>query len=344
MAKKKNINFYAVTLTLVTLIATAWFLKSSPSTDSSPNSGQQTSSTQPSQIAVAAPQKENQSTVTNQAKAQNGNLKKTSLPKSADAPFANVEVSADKPFEDWLLRFGYDLKAADVLVMLRSDMPSARKRRLLDFFISESDEGYTYFSSQNGLEFLETVLSEKSTDIAFAHRVGNILRWFGRNKASEMSDQYESRFSKTTSESEKIGLIAAISDAQFLKATAYDHTQPALVRRVAVENLLQEDKDSKTLKGLLDISDTQPALSAEVVTSAIHACATREEFQNVIDVFKKEGMATPNTARTVGEALATSRRSYWARGMDTSGDDFLTKTMEAYRSGIETGLRPAPFP
>jgi hypothetical protein len=258
--------------------------------------------------------------------------------------FGGAVPTADQPFEDWLIRFGYDLSAADMISMFRSDMPAARKRRLLDFFVSESDEGYTFLSSQSGAEFLDQILAEKSTDPAFARRIGSILKWFSHDRAGEMSDQYESRFSKSSSETEKIGLISAVSDSKFLRTVAYDHRQPASVREIAADNLLQEEKDAATLKGLLSISDTQPALQTAVISSAVRASANRDELQNVIDVLKKEGMATPEIAKTVGEALAANRRSYWVSGMDPSGDGFLSKVIESYNSGVTQGIRSPTFP
>jgi hypothetical protein len=258
--------------------------------------------------------------------------------------FGGAIPTADQPFEDWLIRFGYDLSAADMISMLRSDMPAARKRRLLDFFVSESDEGYSFLSTQSGAEFLDQVLSDKSTDAAFARRIGSILKWFSRDQNGSMSSQYESRFSGASSENEKIGLIAAVSDSKFLRNVAYDHRQPESVREIAIDNLLQDDKEPATLKGLLSIADTQPAFQNSIVSSSVRACASRDELQSVIDVLKKEGMATPAIAKVVGEALAANRRSYWANGMDTSGDDFLTKVIASYNSGIESGVRPPAFP
>jgi hypothetical protein len=269
---------------------------------------------------------------------------KNSAIKKETEIFSDNLVTADKPFEDWLLRFGFELTAADIITMLRSNMPPQRKRRLLDFFVSESDEGYAFFSSQSGAEFLEQVLSDPSTDAGFAHRIGNILRWFSRNRPEELSEQYETRFSKSSSVNEKIGLMAAISDANFLKKVAYNHREPELVRRVAIENLLLDDKEPKTLKGLLDISDTQPALSAAVISAAVRACINRDEFQNVLDTLKKEGMQTPLVASIVGKALATSRRSYWARGLDPSADAFLGDVVKAFRQALESGATPQPFP
>jgi hypothetical protein len=258
--------------------------------------------------------------------------------------FGGAIPTADQPFEDWLIRFGYDLSAADMISMLRSDMPAARKRRLLDFFVSESDEGYTFLSTQSGAEFLDQVLSDKSTDPAFARRIGSILKWFSRDQNGSMSSQYESRFSSASSENEKIGLIAAVSDSKFLRNVAYDHRQPASVREIAVDNLLQDDKEPATLKGLLSIADTQPAFQNSIVASSARACASRDELQSVIDVLKKEGMATSAIAKVVGEALAANRRSYWANGMDTANDDFLAKVIASYNSGIESGVRPPAFP
>lgn len=267
--------------------------------------------------------------------------RKVSQESSSDLKY---EGHADKPFEDWLMRFGYELTSADIISMLKSNMPAQRKRRLLDFFVSESDEGYLFFSSQNGMDFLEQLLSNNNNDTAFAQRVGGILRWFARGKANELSDQYETKFAKSSSEAEKAGLISAITDGKFLKTVAYDHTQPLLVRQIAVENLLLDDKDAKTLRGLLNISDTQQKYSDAVVSAAVHAANNADELQNVMEVLKGEGMLTPQNAKVVGEALATSRRSFWARSLDTSGDEFLTKALQHYRLGLENGLKPPSFP
>jgi hypothetical protein len=338
MAKNKKIILFSALL--ATAIALVFALHSPP--PKTPT-GPETTPSQPADASIQQPEGQYQPDPSNTKPTIEKSQGDQTPAKENDA-FLQTTVTADQPFEDWLLRFGYDLSAADVISMLKGDMPPLRKRRLLDFFISESDEGYRFFSSQSGSEFLEQVLTDASTDAGFALRVGNILRWFGKSRTQDMSDQYESRFAKSKSETEKIGLTAAISDNDFLKKVAYDHTQPQLVRRVAIENLLLDDKDPKTLKGLIDISDTQPTLSATVLTAAVRACVSREEFQSVLDVLKKEGMFTPLNARVVGEALATSRRSYWARSVDTEDDEFLAATMKAYRTGIETGLRPPPFP
>jgi hypothetical protein len=340
MAKKGKVVAFSAILITAAAIALAFALRS---TTQKPPANPETQA--PQSVSTPPPHSQDlQNPLSNDTNTSNAESTNDKNPVNSNDAFLQTTITADQPFEDWLVRFGYDLSAADVIAMLKGDMTPLRKRRLLDFFISESDEGYKFFSSQSGTEFLEQVLTDASTDAGFALRVGNILRWFGKGRTSDMSDQYESRFAKSKSETEKIGLTAAISDGDFLKKVAYDHTQPELVRRVAIENLLLDDKDPKTLKGLIDISDTQPTLSATVLTAAVRACVNRDEFQSVLDVLKKEGMYTPLNARIVGEALATSRRSYWARSVDAEDDEFLTSTMKSYRAGIEAGLRPPPFP
>jgi hypothetical protein len=240
--------------------------------------------------------------------------------------------TADFAFESWLDTYGYSLSVADMIGMLASsDQTPERKARLFDFFLTESPEAYDFFHSKEGADFLETLLADKSTGPATAKKIGRLLQWSNEERSSDLSDSYAQRLASSTNASEKTGLIAAIDDPKILRGVAFDHRQPSTVREAAIEGILRQNRDAKTMKDLLDLTDTQPELERTVVRSAAMGCTNGEELSSVIDALRREGSASDANAAAIAKAFAASYQYGWIRNVDPDGDPFLKKVLETYR-------------
>jgi len=219
-----------------------------------------------------------------------------------------VDDPKSPAFQSWL----GDVKEAqlredEVLDLFDADLSGAQKNALLDAHLRELSLRGSFPAPERWSQRLTEAVLRSDLDLDLGHKAGRILGHVSSpRQLADLEAEYQRRGS-TMSPGNKLAVVAASRNPEFVSSVLDDATEPLEVREAAIERVAEVGDPRRLEQIAAPDSKAEPTLKVASVGALAERAQTTAELTKAVDLARSEPEqdAFGRTALNVAQARAS---------------------------------------